>query len=61
MAGILEGILQGDVFLGEFAVEIWSVEMNRGYGRRGFGGNGHLAGWRAVIGVLEDSWDGVSS
>jgi hypothetical protein len=50
--GILEGVLQGDVFFGELAVEVWSD----GGGRRG--GDGGLAGWRSVVGVLEDSCDG---
>jgi len=56
---ILEGVLKGDVFLGEVAVEFWSG-VNRGDGRGGFGGDGYLAGWRAVVGVLEDSWHWVS-
>jgi len=53
MASILEGILEGDVFLGELAVEVGSICM-RGYRRRG-SGKRCLLRWRSMIGVLEDS------
>jgi hypothetical protein len=53
MAGILEGILEGDIFLGELTVEAGSVRM-RGYCRRGCSGR-HLLRWRAVVRVLQDS------
>ena len=53
MASILEGILEGDVFLGELAVEIGSVGV-RGYWRRRCGTR-CLLRWRSMIGVLEDS------
>ena len=58
MAGILEGVLESDIFLGELAVEIGSVGV-RGYWRRRCGTR-CLLRWRSMIGVLEDSWDGVS-
>jgi hypothetical protein len=53
MTGILEGVLEGDVFLGELAVEVGSICM-RGYRRRG-SGKRCLLRWRSMIGVLEDS------
>lgn len=54
MTGILEGVLEGDVFLGELAVEVGSICM-RGYRRRG-SGKRCLLRWRSMIGVLEDSF-----
>lgn len=52
MAGILEGVLESDIFLGELAVEIGSVGV-RGYWRRRCGTR-CLLRWRSMIGVLED-------
>jgi hypothetical protein len=54
MTGILEGVLEGDVFFGEFAVEIGSVGVCRGDWRWG-GRERGLLRWRSVVGVLEDS------
>jgi hypothetical protein len=53
MTGILEGILEGDIFLGELTVKVRSVRM-RGYWRRGCSER-RLLRWRAVVGVLENS------
>jgi hypothetical protein len=54
IAGILEGVLKGDVFVGELAVKIGSVGVCRGDWRWGGRGRGLLR-WRSVVGVLEDS------
>jgi len=56
MACILEGVLQCDVFLGEFAVEIGSVGVFGGDWRGRMRGDGRLLRWRTVVGVLEDSF-----
>ena len=53
MAGILECVLESNIFLGELAVEVGSICM-RGYRRRG-SGKRCLLRWRSMIGVLEDS------
>lgn len=58
-AGILEGVLEGDVFFRELTVEFGSVGVCRGDWGRGCRER-YLLRWRAVVGVLEDSWDGVS-
>jgi hypothetical protein len=54
VAGILKGILEGDVFLRELTVEFGSVGVCGGDWRRGCRER-CLLRWRAVIGVLEDS------
>ena len=40
MAGILESVLKGDVFIGDVALDAWAFDGGR----------------RSVVGVLEDSW-----
>jgi hypothetical protein len=55
MACILEGVLECDVFLGEFAVEARPVGVFWGDWRGRMRGDGCLLRWRAVVGVLEDS------
>jgi hypothetical protein len=54
IAGILEGVLEGDVFVGELAIKIRSIGVCRGDWRWGGRGRGLLR-WRSVVGVLEDS------
>jgi len=55
MAGILEGVLECDVFFGELTVEVGSVGVCRGDLRWG-GRERNLLRWRSVIGVLENSF-----
>lgn len=52
VAGILEGVLEGDVFFGERVVQ-FGADLG-GCWRWG-GRNGGLAGGRSVVGVFEDS------
>lgn len=55
IAGILEGVLEGDVFVRELALNIGSVGVCRGDWRWRGRGRGLLR-WRSVVGVLEDSF-----
>jgi len=52
VAGILESVLKGDVFIGDVALDAWAFD---GRWRR-LCGDGCLLGRRSVVGVLEDSW-----
>jgi len=51
VAGILESVLKGDVFIGDVALDAWAFD---GRWRR-LCGDGCLLGRRSVVGVLEDS------
>jgi hypothetical protein len=54
MAGILECVLESNIFLGELAIEFGSGDMCRG--DWGWGGRERcLLRWRSVVGVLENS------
>jgi len=55
MTGILEGVLYGDVFVGELADEVWATlgDIYRRWRRRR--GNRLLLRWRAVERVLENT------
>ena len=56
MAGILEGVLEGNIFVGELAVKVGSVGMCGRDWRRG-GRDMCLLRWGSVVGVLEDSYE----
>ncbi len=51
MAGILEGVLQSEVFVGGVALNLGALDR----WRRGLRCDGGLLGRRAVVGVLENS------
>lgn len=53
MAGILEGVLEGDVFVGLYGEGV--VDYGCWRNGRGGCGDGRLTGWRSVVGVFEDS------
>jgi len=56
VACVLEGVLEGDVFLAEFVTEFRVRVVDRGDRWRGVGCDGCLLGRGAVVGVLEDSY-----
>jgi len=56
MPGILQCVLEGDVFIREFAGDVWAFEVDGGDRWWGLGCDGWLLGWRAVVGVLQDTW-----
>jgi hypothetical protein len=60
MTGILERVLECDVFFREPTIEIGPAGVWRGNWRWRVGCDGCLLGWRAVVGVLEDSWLGLA-
>jgi hypothetical protein len=59
VAGVLESVVQCDVLFAELVLGwCWAGEVDGGDGWWIGGGDGHLAGWGAVEGVFENSWDG---